>query len=157
MGASMARSTRRRQQDETWPLRGAACVIESDPIDRESISSLLRHMGFTTHEAQSGILGGLITEQIHLCVIVVNVMVKDVQGLKLVRRLRAHAPAALIIALTSQPRALALSRIAGADAVLASPPCGEALCATITEGLALKQHYAPGANSPTFETMASLG
>jgi DNA-binding response OmpR family regulator len=156
MGASIAWSTRRRHQEESWPLRGAACVIEPDDVDREGISSLLRHMGFATHEAPSGIVGGLIAEQIHLSVIVINVMITDVQALKLIRQMRAHAPAALIIALTSEPRALALSRIAGADAVLASPPCGEALCATITEALDLIHHYVPGASSPTFERDARV-
>jgi DNA-binding response OmpR family regulator len=142
----------RRRQEESWPLRGAACVIEPDDVDRQSIASLLRHMGFSTHEAESGIIGRLIVEQISLSVVVINVMIKDVQALRLIREMRDHAPGALIIALTSEPRALELSCVAGADFVLASPPCGEALCATITQALEASHHYTPGAHSPTFET-----
>jgi DNA-binding response OmpR family regulator len=104
-----------------------------------------------------GVLGEQIANQIQLAVIVINVMIKDVQALQLVRRLRRHAPTAVIIALTSDARALALAHVAGADAVLASPPSGEALCATITEALDSTHHYASGQHAPTFETIGPAG
>lgn len=135
MGSSAQWSARTRHQEEMLPLRGAACVIEPDDVDRDGVTSLLRHMGFATHETGSGVVGALIAEQIDLSVIVVNVLVEDVKGLKLIRQLRARTPSAVIIALTANARALALSHIAGADTVLASPPCGEALCATITQAM----------------------
>jgi hypothetical protein len=47
----------------------------------------------------------------------------------------------VIIALTPEACALTLAKVAGADTVLASPPCGEVLCATITEAFDL--HHAP--------------
>ena len=140
MGSSLEWSVRTRRQEQTLPLRGAACVIDPNDDDRGSVSSLLRHMGFTTHETGASALGVLIAEQIQLSVIVVNVMTPDPPGLKLVRKLRARAPAAVIIALTPDSCALILANIAGADAVLASPPCGEALCATITDRLDQKPH-----------------
>jgi DNA-binding response OmpR family regulator len=117
-------------------------VIEPDDVDRDGVSSLLRHMGFATHETPSGAVGALIADQIHLSVLVVNVMLQDVQGLKLIRRLREKTPDGVIIALTPDPCAITLAHVAGADAVLASPPCGEALCATITEALDLAHHRA---------------
>jgi CheY-like chemotaxis protein len=135
MGCSSQLSARTRHQEETLPLRGAACVIEPDDVNRDGVASLLRHMGFSTHETGSGVVGALVAEQIDLSVIVVNVLVEDVQGLRLIRQLRASAPTAIIIALTTNARAITLSHIAGADSVLASPPCGEALCATITQAL----------------------
>ena len=141
MGASVEWSARTRHQEEGLPLRGTACVIEPDDDDRCGVSSLLRHMGFTTHETDSGAIGALIAEEIRLSVIVVNVMLQDVPGLKLIRQLRARAPLAVIIALTSDARALTLANVAGADTVLASPPCGEALGATITEALGLAHHH----------------
>lgn len=133
MGASLEWAARTRRQEEALPLRGSACVIEPDDIDRGGVSGLLRHMGFATHETGAGVVGAMIAEQINLSVIVVNVMVEDVQGLKLIRQLRASAVDTLIIALTPDMRAQALAIVAGADAVLASPPCGEAICSTITE------------------------
>jgi DNA-binding response OmpR family regulator len=131
MGALMEWSARTRHQEDGFPLRGAACVIEPDEIDRDGVASLLRHMGFATYETGTGAVGALIAEQIDLSAIVVNVMLEDVRGLALICQLRADAPSAVIIALTSEPRSLALSRVAGADAVLTSPPYGEALCSTI--------------------------
>lgn len=133
MGASLEWSVRTRRQEETLPLRGAACVIEPDDDERSGVSSLLRHMGFVTHETGSGAVGAMITEQVSLSVVVVSVMVDD--GLKLIRKLRAKAPSAVIIALTPDSCALTLAKVAGADFVLASPPCGEALCSSITERL----------------------
>jgi DNA-binding response OmpR family regulator len=150
MGASLNWSARTRHQEEALPRRGSACVIESDDVDRDGVASLLRHMGFTTHDTPSGAVGALIAEQIHLSVIVINVMMKDVQALKVIRQMRARAPSAVIIALSSDTRALALAHAAGADAVLASPPCGEALCATITDALNPSHHRAPGAAAPWF-------
>lgn len=133
MGASLEWSVRTRRQEETLPLRGAACVIEPDDDERGGVSSLLRHMGFVTHETGSGSVGGMIAEQVKLSVVVVNVMVDD--GLKLIRKLRARAPSAVIVALTPDSCALTLAKVAGADFVLASPSCGEALCSVITERL----------------------
>lgn len=149
MDASSEWSARTRHQEESLPLRGAACVIEPDELDRYGVSSLLRHMGFATHETGSGAVGALIAEQIHLSVIVINVMLRDVQGLKLIRRLREAAPLAVIIALTPDPCALTLAHVAGADTALASPPCGEALCATITKALALAHGCGSSASAPT--------
>jgi len=147
MAISMEWSARTRKPEESLPLRGAACVIEPDEVDRDGISSLLRHMGFVAHETPSGAVGALIADQIHLSVIVINAMLQDVPALCLIRQLRAKAPEAVIIALTADPRGLTLAHVAGADAVLASPPCGEALCATITEALGLGRGQSPSMNS----------
>jgi len=59
-------SARTRHQESKLPLRGAACVIEPDEVDRDGVSSLLRHMGFATHDTASGAVGALIADQIHL-------------------------------------------------------------------------------------------
>ena len=65
MGASIEWSVRTRRQEESLPLRGGACVIEPDDVDRAGISALLRHMGFATHETGSGSVGEMISEQIN--------------------------------------------------------------------------------------------
>ena len=150
MGASLNWSARTRHQEDRLPLRGVACVIDPDDVDRDGVASLLRHMGFVTHDTASAAIGALIAEQIQLSVIVVNVMLKDAPALKLIQQLRARAPRALIIALTSDACALTLAHVAGADVVLASPPCSEALCATITEALNLGHHRPSYRAAPNF-------
>lgn len=156
MGASLEWSARTRHQEDSLPLRGSACVIEPDDVDRSGVSSLLRHMGFATHATGTGAVGALIADEIRLSTIVVNVMLPDVPGLKLIRQLRAKAPLAVIIALTSDTRAFTLANAAGANSVLASPPCGEALCATITEALNLAQPHRWGEGLARFEEPSRL-
>jgi DNA-binding response OmpR family regulator len=155
MAASLNWSARTRHQEDRLPLRGAACVIDPDDADRDGVACLLRHMGFATHDTASAAIGALIAEQIQLSVIIVNVMLKDAPALKLIQQLRARAPTALIIALTSDRCALTLAHFAGADAELASPPCGEALCATITEALNLGHHRPTYRAAPNFTDVAA--
>ncbi len=129
-------SARTRRQEEMLPMRGAACVIEFNEITRDEVASSLRALGFTVHETACGTLGEFIAAQIHLKLLIVNLTLPDVKGLMLLRRLRRAHPTLTIIALTSDPMSalpMTLARFAGADAVLASPPSNEALCAALIE------------------------
>jgi len=138
MGASLEWSVRTRRREERLPLRGGACVVEADDVDRGNIAMLLRGMGFVTHEMPCGAAGEFVAGQIHWDVAVTNLALPDMNGLLLIRHMRELAPNAVIIALSpdvSTGAPLTLARFAGADAVLGSPPCSEALCATITQAL----------------------
>lgn len=136
MTASPEWSAQTRRQEERLPMRGAACVIEPDEGVREQIAALLRAMGYIVHETGCGMLGQFIAGQIRLKVVVLDLALPDVKGLKLIRRLRRDDARLVIIALS--PHAMSaipvtLGRFAGADVVLASPPAGEALWAAIKE------------------------
>jgi DNA-binding response OmpR family regulator len=123
-------SARTRRQEDRFPLRGAACVVEPDDELREHMAETLRRMGYTTHETSSGAVGDFIADQIHVQLALINVQLPDVQGLKLVRHFRTTSPHAAIIALTPESHKLlgvVLARIAGADCVLAAPPSDETL------------------------------
>ncbi|MGQ0531981.1 MAG: response regulator [Caulobacteraceae bacterium] len=136
MDASVEWSARTRRQEERLPMRGAACVIEPNDEMREHIASNLRAMGFTAHETGCGNLGEFIAAQVHLRVVVVDLALPDIAGLRLIRRLRRHDPGLIIIALSPDARSavpVTLGRFAGADAVLASPASSEALCTTIAD------------------------
>ena len=136
MTASHEWSARTRRQEDRFPVRGAACVIEPDDEEREHVSDLLHAMGFTVHETPSGQVGAFIADQIELEVAVVNVMLEDVKALKLIRRLRKASPRAAIVAMTPDMRTslpLMLARLAGADAALAAPISSEALGTAVTE------------------------
>lgn len=143
------------QRDPALPGNpGAACVIEANDLERAGVSSLLRHLGFTTHETGSADIALLIAEETSLSLVVVNVGGLDLPADTLVRRLRAQAPAAVLIALTADLGPVALANLAGADAVLASPACGEALCSTIAERLSLQLHPSMTGASPDRHTTA---
>ncbi|MEZ6023082.1 MAG: response regulator [Hyphomonadaceae bacterium] len=141
MGHSIEWGARTRRQEDRLPLRGSACVVEPDDIDRDELASQLRRMGFAAHETGCGALGAMIADQIRLNLIVVNVMTHDTSGLRLIQCLRGKAPNAAIVALTPNINSslpLVLAREAGADAVLGAPAGVDALCEAVTQ--ALKAH-----------------
>lgn len=67
-------------QRRALSLRGSACVIAADDADRYGVAGLLENMGFTTHATANAAVGSEIAEQIHLSVIVINVMTPDGRG-----------------------------------------------------------------------------
>lgn len=136
MGASLEWSARTRRQEDRFPMRGAACVVEPDDDARAAIADALRNMGYTTHETGSGSVGAFILDQIHLQVALVSLVLPDANGLKLIRRFRAKCPDAAIIALT--PTApigfgAVLAHFAGADRSVAAPASLEAVSTAVTE------------------------
>lgn len=66
-------SAKTRRQEERLPLRGSACVVEPDDVERDALASQLRAMGFAAHETGCGTVGQFIADQIQLNVILVNV------------------------------------------------------------------------------------
>lgn len=135
MNASPEWSARTRRQEELLPMRGAACVIEPDDATREHVAALLRAMGYTAHETTCGKLGEFIVNQVRLQLVVLDLALPDMKGLRLVRRLRSRDPNLVIVALSTDARSaipVTLGRFAGADAVLAAPPSAEALCAAVS-------------------------
>jgi two-component system, OmpR family, response regulator len=136
MGASMEWTARTRRQEDRFPVRGAACVVEPDNDARAEIADALRNMGYTTHETGSGAVGAFIADQIHLQVALVNLVLPDAKGLQLIRRVRAKCPDAVIVALAgagSFGLGAMLAQFAGADTSVAAPPSVQALSAAVTE------------------------
>lgn len=135
MSASLEWSVRTRHQEQRFPLRGAACVVEPDDVARAEIADALRRMGYTTHETASGAVGAFVADQIHLQLALVNIVLPDAKGLDLVRRFRSKHPEAAIVALTpSAPLGIGatLAFFAGADtSISAAPLCMEALASAI--------------------------
>jgi CheY-like chemotaxis protein len=135
MSASLEWSARTRRPEDRLTAHGVACVIEADDVTRDHMAALLRTMGYVTHETGGGTIGAMIAEQVRLDVIVVNAVLPEENGLKVLRGLRNRARSAIIIALTpyaSTGLPVMLARFAGADAVLASPALDEALATTLS-------------------------
>lgn len=136
MGASLEWSVRTRRQEQRFPLRGAACVIEPNDLARALLADALRAMGFTTHETASGAVGAFMAGQVHPQVVLVNVALPDANGLDLIRRFRAASTRAAIIALTPEGRfgfGDVLARFAGADFSVPEDASAEALSAAVLE------------------------
>jgi DNA-binding response OmpR family regulator len=134
MGASLEWTARTRRQEDRFPMRGAAFVVEPDDVARAELADALRNMGYTTHETGSGKVAAFIAEQIHVQVALVNLELSDAKALKLIRRFRTAWPDAAIIGLSSHMGIGAvLARVAGADTTLTTPLTNEALGAALSE------------------------
>ncbi|HET9229651.1 MAG TPA: response regulator [Vitreimonas sp.] len=120
--------------DESLPGRGVALVVEPEPTRRAEAAVTLRSMGFKTHETGCGAVGQFIATQITLHVVVVDVVLPDINGLQLIKRVRGLSPDAVIVA-TAPPggaweATAGLAHHAGADIALSSLS-GEALGAVL--------------------------
>jgi two-component system, OmpR family, response regulator len=134
MGASLEWTARTRRQEDRFPMRGAAFVVEPDDVARAEMADMLRNMGYTTHETGSGKVAAFIAEQIHVQLALVNLILPDAKALKLIRRFRSAWPGAAIIALAPGVGIGAvLAHVAGADTTLTMPPTHEALGAAVTD------------------------
>jgi DNA-binding response OmpR family regulator len=129
-----------RTLDESLPGRGTALIVEPEADKRAEAAVTLRSMGFKTHETGCGAVGQFIATQIKLNVVVVDVVLPDLNGLQLIKRVRALSPEAVIVA-TAPPggawdATAGLAHHAGADFAL-SKLSGEAL------GSVLAARHAP--------------
>jgi two-component system, OmpR family, response regulator len=129
--------TTHRSLDELLPRRGVALVVEPEPAKRAEAAVKLRSMGFKTHETGCGAVGQFIATQIALNVVVVDVVLPDINGLQLIKRVRLLSPDAVIVA-TAPPggawdATAGLAHHAGADIALSSLS-GEALAAVLAAG-----------------------
>lgn len=138
MGHSSDWATRSAPLEERFPLRGAACVAEPEEGERKRLARVLRRMGYNVHETGSGEAARFIAAQVHLEVLALNLLLRDVRVLTLIRQLRRAQPGLRIIAFAparfdAPPVGLELARVAGADAALQAPVSAGALARAITE------------------------
>ncbi len=114
--------------------RGVALVVEPSATRRTEAAARLRSMGFNTHATGCGAVGQFIATQVPLDIAVVNVVLPDISGLQLIRRVRGLAPDAVIVATAPADgeweASVGLAQHAGADIALASLS-GEALAAAL--------------------------
>ncbi len=138
-----------RGLDESLPGRGAALVVEPEPARRAEAAVTLRSMGFKTHETGCGAVGQFIATQITLHVLVVDVVLPDMNGLQLIKRVRGLSPDAVIVA-TAPPggaweATVGLAHHAGADVALMKLS-GEALGAVLAGRHSPREEYEPRAD-----------
>lgn len=110
-----------RNVEDQLPVRGTACVVEVDADERKRFAERLRDMGFKVLETGSGEVAQFIATQVRLRVVFVDIDLPDMNGLTLIKRLRALLPDAVIVALSPGPVAKMplfseLAHCAGADA-----------------------------------------
>jgi len=112
-----------------------ALVVEPDGARRAQAALALRGMGFKTYQTGCGGVGQFMASQLTLHAVVVDVVLPDLDGLQLIRRVRATSPQAIIVATAPQDQdwdvIAADAHNAGADYALRNFS-GEALNAVLT-------------------------
>jgi DNA-binding response OmpR family regulator len=78
--------------------RRIALVVAPDPAKRAAAAVTLRGMGFKTYQTGCGGVGQFMASQLTLDAVVVDVVLPDLDGLQLIRRVRATSPQAVIVA-----------------------------------------------------------
>lgn len=77
-------------------------VVDDEPSITDAVSTALRYEGFETHEAASGLAAADAIEAFNPDLIVLDVMLPDLDGLKLARRLRHVSHRTPVIFLTAR-------------------------------------------------------
>lgn len=112
-----------------------ALVVEPDTTKRAQAWGTLRNMGFKTYQTACGGVGQFMASQLTLDAVVVDVVLPDLDGLQLIRRVRATSPEAVIVATAPANDEwdvnAAGAQAAGANVALSSF-AGEALSAALT-------------------------
>lgn len=123
-----------------------ALVVEPEPAKRAQAAVTLRSMGFKTYQTGCGGVGQFMASQLTLNAVVVDVVLPDLDGLQLIRRVRATSPEAVIVATAPDQddweTVVADAQSAGADFALNSFS-GEALSSVLRDKPARRRGDAP--------------
>lgn len=119
------------------PDRRIALIVEPDSAKRAAAAVTLRSMGFKTYQTGCGGVGQFMASQLMLDAVVIDVVLPDLDGLQLIRRVRAMSPEAVIVATAPAGQDWELivvdAQQAGADFTLGSFS-GDALGAVLKDG-----------------------
>ncbi|PZM90908.1 MAG: hypothetical protein DIU79_13370 [Actinobacteria bacterium] len=66
-------------------------IVDDDPHMRELLRHFLRHEGFSVHEAADGAQGLALLEAVKADLVILDVMMPNVDGWELCRKLREHS------------------------------------------------------------------
>jgi DNA-binding response OmpR family regulator len=101
-------------------------VVEDEEPVRELVSDVLRDAGYTVEQAHDGaealaVLDREPAPHRKLCAVVLDVMLPRLDGVSLLRRLRAHGPGVPVVAMSASEEHLLEAVTAGARGALPKP------------------------------------
>ena len=111
----------------------SVCIIEDDPLVRDSLAFLLRDSGYEVMTASDGLSGVDLTASVQPDFILTDFNMPGQNGAEVVAQVRARLPELPIIAMTGGPAGAALLLKAGADACLMKPFRRSELIAVMVE------------------------
>ena len=98
-------------------------IIDDEPAIRRLLVRVLRKAGHTTHEASNGDEGIELFHQVHPELVITDIVMPDMEGIEMIRKLRQAAPTLPILAISGSgtPLYLRAATGLGATAALAKP------------------------------------
>ena len=81
--------------------RGAVLVVDDEQVMREILEALLRQAGYSVRRAETGEAGIRIVDREPIDLAIVDVMLPDISGLKVLERLREIDPEITVVMLTA--------------------------------------------------------
>ena len=144
--AVMETEPRMETRDEKGPR---VLVVDDDAAARCVLGLLLTHVGYDIHEASDGFEALRRMETIRCEVIVTDYRMPNLNGLQLLRVVRARWPETPVIVLSDEPPETAwLVRQYGAYAWLPKPLDQNQLLRTLSEGAQQAAHPYAGPRAP---------
>jgi EAL domain-containing protein (putative c-di-GMP-specific phosphodiesterase class I)/ActR/RegA family two-component response regulator len=115
------------------PTKGRVLVVDDEPALRQAYSRMLRHAGFVVAEASNGREAIAAIREADLDVIVSDINMPEVDGIELLRRVRASNLDIPVILVTGQPAIKTAVRAVelGALRYLEKPVDGETLVESV--------------------------
>ena len=117
--------------------------IDDDPVNRRVVAAFLEKGGFTTISASDGKSGLALAHQAKPSAVLLDVMMPDLDGYEVARRLRASPGLAhlaiIMLTGTDDPKLNAVAFKAGADMTIRKPFDTEKLLAVLRTALQLKR------------------
>lgn len=77
-------------------------VVDDEPSIAELVSKALRYEGWQVDTAGDGLTAARVAQQLHPDIVVLDIMLPDLDGRELLRKLRANAPALPVLFLTAK-------------------------------------------------------
>lgn len=114
-------------------------VVDDEAPLRQIISSVLASRGHTVSEARSAREALEINETNRAELVITDLVMREMDGTELLRRLRSRSPSTAVIAMSGDRHStiyLNMARLLGADRILAKPFSREELVAIVEAVLA---------------------
>jgi CheY-like chemotaxis protein len=119
-------------------------VIDDEPQLRRLIARILKGRGHTVHEANNGEEGIGLFHRVHPDLVITDIVMPDMEGIELTRKLHEEAPTIPILAISGSGHSVYLQAAIGlgATAALAKPFRAAELLAVVERLLQTAPHSA---------------
>jgi two-component system nitrogen regulation response regulator GlnG len=119
-------------------MRASVLIIDDDKLTRWSLTTVLARLGYEVREAATGDAGLAALSERRPDLILLDIVLPDTDGLRVLADIRAHHPSLPVLLMTANPsrESRRLAEQLGASAYLEKPLAADALESAIATHLA---------------------